>query len=469
MGTRSAVFLQAWAEAFTYAGRSDDPPMNSTAHADPPMSHQTVPKTARLTWGSQQFDLPVIVGSEGEVAIDIRQLRAKTGAITYDPGYGNTGACTSSITFLDGEEGILRYAGYPIEELAEHSHFLEVMWLLLHQQLPTAQELNDFTRDVTYHTMLHEDLKRFFGSLPKAGHPMAVCAATVGALSTFYPDGKSHGSADPNWIAAIRLLAKMPTIAAYSYKHSIGQPFMYPRNDLSYAANTLHMMFGTPCEPFEPNPVMARALDLLLILHADHEQNCSTSTVRTVGSSMANLFAAVSAGISALWGALHGGANQKVIEMLMAIHQGKRSAKEFMELAKAKDSGVRLMGFGHRVYKNYDPRALILKQACRDVLGQLGKKDPLLEIAQELEHIALHDDYFIERKLYPNVDFYSGIIYKALGIPVDMFTVFFALGRLPGWIAQWMEFQRDPDRRITRPRQIYTGATLRSYTPVEKR
>jgi citrate synthase len=297
-----------------------------------------------------------------------------------------------------------------------------------------------------------------------------VCAATVGALSTFYPDGRAHDPAvDPNWIAAIRLLAKMPTIAAYSYKHSIGQPFMYPRNDLSYGGNILYMMFATPCEAYEPNPVMARALDLLLILHADHEQNCSTSTVRTVGSSQANLFASVSAGISALWGPLHGGANQMVIEMLMAIHQGKRTAKEFMELAKKKDSGVRLMGFGHRVYKNFDPRAVILKQACHDVLAQLGKVDPLLAIAQELEHIALHDNYFIERKLYPNVDFYSGIIYKALGIPMEMFTVFFALGRLPGWISQWMESHRDPDSRITRPRQIYIGATTREYVPLERR
>jgi citrate synthase len=432
------------------------------------MSQHTAPKTAKLTLGDKEIDLPVIVGTEGEVAVDIRQLRQKTGAVTYDPGLGNTGACQSKITFLDGEQGILRYAGYPIEELAQKSHFVEVMWLLLHQELPSAQQLQQFTHDITYHTMLHEDLKRLFSSLPKAGHPMAVCAAAVGALSTYYQKGGPQ-SPEQNWIDAIRLLAKMPTVAAYSYKHSIGQPFMYPRNDLSYAANILHMMFGTPCEAYEPNPVVARALDLLLILHADHEQNCSTSTVRTVGSSGANLFASVSAGISALWGPLHGGANEAVIQMLLSIRDGKRSAREFMELAKKKDSGVRLMGFGHRVYKNYDPRALILKQACYDVLGQLGKKDVLLDIALELEQIALSDNYFIDRKLYPNVDFYSGIIYKALGIPTDMFTVFFAIGRMPGWIAQWLEYQGDGEARITRPRQIYMGHTPREYAPAGKR
>jgi len=432
------------------------------------MTQPTAPKTAKLTFGDQEIELPVMVGSEGEVAIDIRQLRAKTGAITYDPGLGNTGACQSKITFLDGEKGVLRYAGYPIEELAKKSSFVEVMWLLLHQQLPSASQLSQFTHDVTYHTMLHEDLKALFQSLPKVGHPMAVCAAAVGALSTFYRK-EGPTTREQNWIDAVRLLAKMPTIATYSYKHSIGQPFMYPRNDLGYASNLLHMMFGNPCEQFEVNPVHAKALDLLLILHADHEQNCSTSTVRTVGSSGANLFASVSAGISALWGPLHGGANQEVIEMLMSIRDGKRSAREFMDLAKTKGSGVRLMGFGHRVYKNYDPRALILKKACYDVLGQLGKKDPLLDIALELEQIALNDNYFVERKLYPNVDFYSGIIYKALGIPVEMFTVFFAIGRMPGWISQWLEYQRDPEAKITRPRQIYMGATPRTYTPAEKR
>jgi citrate synthase len=414
------------------------------------------------------MDLPIMVGSEGEVGIDIRKLRATTGAVTFDPGLGNTGSCESRITFLNGEQGILRYGGYPIEELAEQSSFVEVMWLLLHQELPSAAQLEQFTHDVTYHTMLHEDLKRLFASLPKAGHPMAVCAAAVGALSTYYQKAGAN-TKEQNWIDAIRLLAKMPTIAAYSYKHSIGQPFMYPRNDLGYAANILHMMFATPCEAYEPNPVIAKALDLLLILHADHEQNCSTSTVRTVGSSGANLFASVSAGISALWGPLHGGANEAVINMLESIRDGERSAKEFMELAKQKESGVRLMGFGHRVYKNYDPRALILKQACYDVLGQLGQKDPLLDIALELEQIALSDNYFIDRKLYPNVDFYSGIIYKALGIPSDMFTVFFAIGRMPGWISQWLEYQGDAAARITRPRQVYQGSNQRAYKACDQR
>ena len=429
----------------------------------------SAPKTARLLYGDKEIELPIITGTEGECAIDIRQLRAQSGLITYDPGLGNTGSCMSKITFLDGEEGVLRYGGYPIEELAEKSNFLEVAWLLIKQELPTHAELDEFKREITYHTMIHEDLKRFFSSLPKAGHPMAVCAATVGALSTFYQDLKYDEPSLSRRGAAVRLLAKMPTIAAYSYKHSIGQPFMFPRNELDYASNLLHMMFATPCEAYEPDPVTAKALDLLLILHADHEQNCSTSTVRTVGSSLANLFASVSAGISALWGPLHGGANQKVIEMLISIRDGKRSAREFMDLAKKKESGVRLMGFGHRVYKNYDPRARILKKACHDVLARLGTKNPLLEIAMELEDIALKDEYFIERKLYPNVDFYSGIIYQALSIPIDMFTVFFALGRLPGWISQWLEYHRDPDARILRPRQIYQGPGKRTYVPVDKR
>ena len=429
----------------------------------------SAPKTARLLYGDKEIELPIITGTEGECAIDIRQLRAQSGLITYDPGLGNTGSCMSKITFLDGEEGVLRYGGYPIEELAEKSNFLEVAWLLIKQELPTHKELDEFKSEITYHTMIHEDLKRFFSSLPKAGHPMAVCAATVGALSTFYQDLKYDEPSLSRRGAAVRLLAKMPTIAAYSYKHSIGQPFMFPRNELDYASNLLHMMFATPCEAYEPDPVTAKALDLLLILHADHEQNCSTSTVRTVGSSLANLFASVSAGISALWGPLHGGANQKVIEMLISIRDGKRSAREFMDLAKKKESGVRLMGFGHRVYKNYDPRARILKKACHDVLARLGTKNPLLEIAMELEDIALKDEYFIERKLYPNVDFYSGIIYQALSIPIDMFTVFFALGRLPGWISQWLEYHRDPDARILRPRQIYQGPGKRSYVPVDKR
>ncbi|MCA8956097.1 MAG: citrate synthase [Planctomycetes bacterium] len=427
------------------------------------------PSTAKLTIGDREIELPLIRGTEGEVAIDVRRLRAEMGVITYDPGFGNTGSCLSKVTFLNGEEGVLRYAGYPIEQLAENSHFLEVAWLLFYQELPTAKQLAAFEHEVKYHTMVHEDLKRFFSSLPKAGHPMAICAATVGALSTFYEEVKYDDPAEERWAAAVRLLAKMPTIAAYSYKHSVGQPFMYPRNDLPYSANALHMMFATPCEQYTPDPVAVKALDLLLILHADHEQNCSTSTVRTVGSSLANMFASVSAGISALWGPLHGGANQKVIEMLISIHDGERTAREFMDLAKDKNSGVRLMGFGHRVYRNYDPRAKILKKACHELLARTGTANPLLEIALELEAIALQDSYFVERKLYPNVDFYSGIIYQALNIPIDMFTVFFALGRLPGWISQWLEFHRDPDSRINRPRQVYQGHTMRDYKPIEAR
>ena len=426
-------------------------------------------EVARLSIGDVEIDLPLIHGSEGEVGIDIRELRAKTGFITYDPGLGNTGSCLSNITFLDGEAGILRYAGYAIEELAEKSSFLEVAWLLLKQELPTSEEHAEFSHAITYHTMLHENLRGFFSAMPKLGHPMAICAATVGALSTFYQDVQFDDPDERRWNAAIRLLAKFPTIAAYSYKHSLGQPFNYPQNKLSYTENILHMLFANPCEEFIPDPVLARALDLLLILHADHEQNCSTATVRTVGSSKANLFASVSAGISALWGSLHGGANQKVIEMLLSIQTGTKSAKEFMQSARDKSSGTRLMGFGHRIYKNYDPRARILKSACDDVLDRLGTKNPLLEIALELEDIALNDSYFIERKLYPNVDFYSGIIYQAMGFPTSMFPVLFAMGRLPGWISQWLEFHQDPDSRIVRPRQIYTGQNLRSFVPREER
>jgi citrate synthase len=432
-------------------------------------NHPSLPKTAKLTIGDREIELPVIQGTEGEIAVDIRKLRSQLGVITYDPGYGNTGSCGSKVTFLNGEEGILRYAGYPIEQLAESSHFLEVAWLLFYQKLPTAEELTKFKSEVTHHTMVHEDLKRFFSGLPKSGHPMAICAAAVGALSTFYEEVRYDSHAEERWIAAVRLMAKMPTIAAYSYKHSVGQPFMYPKNELSYSANTLHMMFATPCEPYEPDPVAVKALDLLLVLHADHEQNCSTSVVRGVGSSHANMFASVSAGISALWGPLHGGANQKVIEMLMKIHSGDSTASQFMARAKDKESGVRLMGFGHRVYKNHDPRARILKTACHELLASTGTANPLLEIALELEEIALADSYFVERKLYPNVDFYSGLIYQALNIPMDMFTVFFALGRLPGWISQWLEFHRNPDSRINRPRQIYEGETVRDYTPIDQR
>jgi citrate synthase len=427
-------------------------------------------ETALLRVGDRDIELPIVEGSEGERAIDVRHLRAETGYITLDPGYGNTGSCQSAITFIDGEKGILRYRGIPIEELAEQSTFIESSYLLIYGHLPSATELEAFSRSITFHTMVHEDFKRFFNSLPKDTHPMAACSAAVGALSAFYPD--SLDPRDPRQIevSVHRLIAKMPTMAAYAYKHSIGQPFMYPRNDLSYVANFLHMMFATPCEEYDVDPVIEQAVRLLLLLHADHEQNCSTSTVRLVGSSMVNLFAAISAGINALWGPSHGGANQKVIEMLAEIRDEGITAREFVERAKKNDDSARLMGFGHRVYKNFDPRMTIIKKACFDVLGKLGVHTRLLEIAVELEEIAaLKDDYFIERRLYPNVDFYSGVIYNAIGTPANMFTAIFALGRLPGWIAQWMELHEDPDFKIGRPRQIYTGEPIRSYVPIDKR
>jgi citrate synthase len=419
-----------------------------------------------LEYQGKSIPLPLIEGSEGEIGVDISQLRAKTGMITLDPGFGNSGACRSAITFIDGEKGVLRYRGYDIAELAAKSTFLEVAWLLLRGELPTPAELEGFRQDVTRHSMLHEDFRRFFGGLPKDAHPMPVCSAAVGALATFYQQPETDRNIQDT---VTRLIAKMPTIAACSYKHSIGQPFMYPKNELNYSSNFLHMMFATPCEPYDVDPVLARAIDLLLILHADHEQNCSTSTVRVVGSSRANLFASIAAGISALWGPLHGGANQQVIEMLDQIEADGGNVRKFVARAKDKKDNSRLMGFGHRVYKNYDPRAAILKQACTDVLEKLGVQSRQLEIAMELEATALNDEYFISHKLYPNVDFYSGIIYRALGIPVNMFTVMFTLGRLPGWIAHWLEMRSDPETRIVRPRQIYTGATRRAYVPLESR
>ena len=434
------------------------------------MTTQTMPAAqaaAKLTFDGKDVSLPVITGTEGETAVDIQKLRASTGLITLDPGFGNTGACRSAITFIDGEKGILRYRGYDIADLAEKSSFLEVAWLLLHGELPKQDELKTLTDEVTRHTLLHENFRRFFEALPKDAHPMPVCAATVAALATFYQEPDHDVKA--NHDAVIRLIAKMPTIAAYSYKHSIGQPFIYPQNRLSYPANFLHMMFATPADDFEVDPVLAKALDLLLILHADHEQNCSTSTVRVVGSSHANLFASVSAGISALWGPLHGGANQQVVEMLERIEAEGGDAQKFVDRAKDKKDNSRLMGFGHRVYKNYDPRASILRKACIDVLTRLNLQSRQLDIAMKLEDIALKDEYFISHKLYPNVDFYSGIIYKALGIPVNMFTVMFAIGRMPGWIAQWLESRKDLDARIARPRQIYRGAPQRAYVPIEKR
>jgi len=431
-------------------------------------SQPTNPATASatITYDGGSLTMPLVVGSEGEVGIVIEQLRGKTGMITLDPGFGNSGSCRSAVTFIDGEKGILRYRGYDIAELAEKSTFLEVAWLLMYGELPTRAQLAGFVGQVQHHTLLHESFRRFFDALPKDAHPMPVCAAAVAALATFYQEPETEQTLQD---AIIRLMAKMPTIAAYSYKHSIGQPFMNPLNRLDYSTNFLHMMFATPAEEYRVDPVLAKAVDLLLILHADHEQNCSTSTVRVVGSSRANLFASISAGIGALWGPLHGGANQQVIEMLERIEAEGGDAQKFVDRAKDKKDNSRLMGFGHRVYKNYDPRAKILKKSCDEVLSKLGVKSRQLELAMKLEEIALKDDYFISHKLYPNVDFYSGIIYKALGIPVNMFTVMFAIGRLPGWIAQWLEMRKDPETRIVRPRQIYTGATLRAYVPVEKR
>jgi citrate synthase len=426
-------------------------------------------ETAQLQIGDKTIELPIVVGTEGERAIDISKLRKETGLITLDPGYVNTGSCQSAITFIDGDKGILRYRGIAIEELAANCTFLEVAYLLVYGSLPTTAELQSFNDSITTHSMIHEDFKRFFGAMPKDAHPMAACSAAIGALATFYPDSLDPRDQRHVEISVHRLIAKLPTMAAYSYKHSIGQPAMYPRNDLGYVGNFLYMLFGTPCEEYEIDPTIKKAINLLLILHADHEQNCSTSTVRMVGSSMGNLFSAVSAGIQALWGPSHGGANQAVIEMLSAIRDEGLTAREFVERAKRGDETARLMGFGHRVYKNLDPRMTIIKKACDEVLTKLGTPTKLLEIAQELQEIALKDDYFISRKLYPNVDFYSGVIYNAIGTPSNLFTVLFALGRLPGWIAQWMELHVDPEFKIGRPRQIYTGPTETAYTPIEDR
>ena len=420
---------------------------------------------AKLILNGKEYDLPVVVGSEGEVGIDITTLRAKSGAITLDSGYGNTGACKSSICFIDGEAGILRYRGYDIADLAEHASFVEVAHLLIYGDLPNPQQLGVFREKLTRHSMLHEDMKKFYEGYPPTAHPMAVLSSMVASLSTFYPKVDRDGPDQD----IIRLLAKTKTIAAYAYKKSAGQPTIYPLNELSYCANFLRMMFAIPCEEYKVNDVWVRALNKLLILHADHEQNCSTSTVRIVGSSQANLYASISAGICALWGPLHGGANQSVLEMLEQIRNDGSDYKKYVDMAKNKNSGFKLMGFGHRVYKNFDPRAIILKKTCDEVLGQLGIEDPLLDIAKKLEEVALHDEFFIERKLYPNVDFYSGIIYRAMGIPTNMFTVMFAIGRLPGWIAHWREQNADAGSRINRPRQIYTGPTPRPFAPLEKR
>jgi citrate synthase len=415
----------------------------------------------KLEHANGTLTLPATAGTEQPSGLGISKLLAETGYVTLDPGFTNTASCTSAITFIDGDAGILRYRGYPIDELAEKTNFLQVAYLLIYGELPTADEETAFQSRIREHTMLHEDLKEFFAGFPRDAHPMAVLSSAVSALSTFYQDSLDPFDREHVEISTVRLLAKLPTIAAYAYKKSIGQPFLYPDNTLGYAENFLRMTFGVPAQDYEIDPVAAKVLDMLFVLHADHEQNCSTSTVRLVGSSHANLFASISAGVNALFGPLHGGANQAVLEMLEEIQQGGGDVSGFVERVKNREPGVKLMGFGHRVYKNYDPRAAIVKKATADVLEGLGKPDPLLDIAMKLEEIALADDFFIERKLYPNVDFYTGVIYKALGFPTKMFTVLFALGRLPGWIAQWREMIEDPTTKIGRPRQVYTGPTER--------
>lgn len=424
---------------------------------------------AKLELNGVIYEFPVIEGTENEKAIDISALRGKTGYITIDPGFKNTGSTTSAITYLDGEQGILKYRGYPIEQLAEKASFIEVAYLLIYGNLPSKTELAAFTNSITKHTLVHEDMKQFFEAYPAKAHPMGVLASMVSSLSTFYPESlDSDRTQDAKDLTIHRLLAKLPTLAAWSYKNAMRHPFMYPKNDLDYCANFMHMMFAMPTEEYTVDPVIVSALNKLLILHADHEQNCSTATVRVVGSSKTNLYSSVSAGISALWGPLHGGANQAVLEMLEKIQNDGGDVDKWVLKAKDKDDSFRLMGFGHRVYKNFDPRANIIKKACDDILEKLNINDPLLTIAKKLEKVALEDDYFKSRNLYPNVDFYSGIIYRALGIPTEMFTVMFAIGRLPGWIAQWKEMT-EAGEPIGRPRQIYTGELTRDYIDLEKR
>ena len=422
-----------------------------------------------LTHPSGTIELPVVLSTQGESGLDVSSLLRSTGDVALDHGFINTAACTSAITYIDGDRGILRYRGYPIEQLAAKSTFLETAFLLIYGELPSAAELAAFSERIRIHTMLHEDLKRFFAGFPSDAHPMPVLSSAVSALSTFYQDSLDPFDPEQVEISTIRLLAKVPTIAAYAHRTALGQPLLYPDNSLGLVENFLRMTFGWPAEPYVVDPVLARALDMLLVLHADHEQNCSTSTVRLVGSSHANLFASVSAGVNALFGPLHGGANQAVLQMLQGIQASGSDARTFVNRVKAREPGVKLMGFGHRVYKNYDPRAAIIAAKADEVLAHLNVSDPLLDIARDLESIALADDFFVSRKLYPNVDFYTGLIYKAMGFPADMFTVLFALGRLPGWIAQWREMIADPATKIGRPRQVYVGATERDWQPADQR
>jgi citrate synthase len=424
---------------------------------------------ARIEYDGRVFEAPLIVGTEGERGIDIRRLRSDTGLITYDPGYANTGSVQSAITFIDGEQGVLRYRGYPIEELTTRDSFLGVSYLLIHGDLPTADQLAHFRHNITRHTLLREDMRPFFDAFPPDAHPMAILSSATSALSTFYQDHYDPSDPEDVEVSIYRLMAKLPTVAAWSYKRSIGQPYIYPRNDLGYSDNFLSMMFAVPAEPYEVDEDVAKALEMLLVLHADHEQNCSTSTVRMVGSSHLNVFGSIAAGITALWGPRHGGANQDVVQTLMHIRDADDDVDAFVERAKNPDDPFRLPGFGHRVYKNYDPRARIIKETADRIIGKLVGDDPLYDVARRLEEVALNDDFFVKRKLYPNVDFYSGLIYRAMGIPLPMFPVIFALGRLPGWIAQWKEMTEDPHTRINRPRQIYMGASERKYVDIDGR
>ena len=441
--------------------------MNEHAPAAEAPSKDSVTVTDNTTGAT--LTTPVLRGTAGPGVIDIRQLYARLDMFTYDPGYTSTGSCESKITFIDGENGVLLHRGYAIEDLAKHSDFMEVCYLLLYGELPTKEQKSKFVHGVAYHTMVHEQMHKFIDGFRRDAHPMAIMCGVVGALSAFYHDSTDIADAHQRMVASYRLVAKMPTLAAWAFKYSLGQPFIYPRNDLTYAENLLHMMFATPCEDYAVNPVIAKALDRILILHADHEQNASTSTVRLAGSSGANPFACIAAGIASLWGPAHGGANEAVLNMLTEIGSANR-IREFVERAKKPEDPFRLMGFGHRVYKNFDPRALLIRESCHEVLNELGvREEPLLELAMELERIALEDDYFVERKLYPNVDFYSGIIFRAIGIPVSMFTVIFAVARTVGWVAQWNEMIEDPNQKIGRPRQLYTGAERRSFVTVDDR
>ncbi len=426
-------------------------------------------ETARLAFDGRELEMPVLRGSEDEAAVDISKLRAETGLVTMDIGYGNTGSCTSAITYLDGEAGVLRYRGYPIEQLAGQSSFLEVAYLLIYGELPTRQQLDAFVSEITHHTLIREEMRHFFDSFPADAHPMAVLASGTVGMSTFYPDSWEIFDPDAVEITTLRLIAKLPTLAAWSFKKAIGQAYVYPRNDLGYSANLLHMMFAVPSEPYEVKPEVAEALDLLLILHADHEQNASTSTVRMVGSTHVNMYASISAGINALWGPLHGGANEAVINTLERIVKSGGDVAKYVALAKDPNANFKLPGFGHRVYKNFDPRATIIKRAADRVLDATGADDALFEVALKLEEVALNDEYFVQRKLYPNVDFYSGLIYRAIGFPKNMFTNCFAIGRLPGWIAQWREMIASSETKIGRPRQVYTGVKQRDYVPIEAR